>query len=74
VIFVIEQVFTPIDILTEGGLMNASTNLFYLVYQYAFKTFDIGKGAAGTVILFVVILAVTIGKLRLLDGRVHYKS
>ena len=72
VIFSIQQVFTPIDIMTEGGPANGTTNLFYMVYQYAFVVFNVGYGAAGTVMLFVLLLAITLIKVRLLDRHVHY--
>lgn len=74
VIFAIQQVFTPIDIMTEGGPQNGTTNLFYMVYQYAFRTFNVGFGAAGTVVIFVFLLAVTLLKLRMLDRHVHYQQ
>lgn len=71
-IFTIQQVFTPIDILTQGGPANATTNLFYMTYQYAFTTFDAGAAGASTVILFGLLLAVAVLQFRLLDRRVHY--
>jgi multiple sugar transport system permease protein/sn-glycerol 3-phosphate transport system permease protein len=74
VIFSIQQVFTPIDILTEGGPANSTTNLFYVVYQYAFRTFNVGYGAAGTVLLFAALLIITVVKVRLLDRHVHYQQ
>ena len=73
-IFAVQQVFTPIDILTHGGPFNATTNLFYMVYQYTFRTFDVGLGAAGTVIILLLLLAITVAKLRWLDRRVHYEQ
>lgn len=74
VIFAIQQVFTPIDIMTEGGPQNSTTNLFYMVYQYAFRTFNVGFGAAGTVIIFAFLLVITLLKLRMLDRHVHYQQ
>jgi ABC-type sugar transport system permease subunit len=74
VIFSIQQVFTPIDIMTHGGPMNATTNLFYMIYQYAFRTFNVGYGAAGTVMLFAFLMAITLIKVRVLDRRVHYQQ
>ena len=74
VIFAIQQVFTPIDIMTEGGPQNGTTNLFYMVYQYAFRTFNVGFGAAGTVIIFGFLLAITLVKMRMLDRHVHYQQ
>lgn len=72
VIFSIQQVFTPIDIMTQGGPSNSTTNLFYMVYQFAFQTFKVGYGAAGTVLLFAVLIAITVIKFKLLDRRVRY--
>jgi multiple sugar transport system permease protein/sn-glycerol 3-phosphate transport system permease protein len=74
VIFAIQQVFTPIDIMTEGGPQNGTTNLFYMVYQYAFRTFNVGFGAAGTVIIFAFLLAITLLKMRTLDRHVQYQQ
>ncbi|XWN31303.1 MAG: sugar ABC transporter permease [Devosia sp.] len=74
VIFTVQQVFTPIDILTEGGPQNSTTNLFYMVYQYTFLTFNVGAGAAGTVILFVFLMVVTVFKILALDRRVNYQQ
>lgn len=74
IIFSIQQVFTPIDIMTEGGPSNSTTNLFYMVYQYAFRTFNVGYGAAGTVMLFGFLLAITLIKVRVLDRHVHYQQ
>ena len=72
VIFSLYQVFTPIDLLTQGGPSNSTTNLFYVVYQFAFLTFNIGMGSAGAVILFVVLGAITIFQIRVIERRVHY--
>jgi len=74
VIFTIQQVFTPIDILTGGGPENSTTNLFYMVYQYTFLTFDVGAGAAGTVILFALLMAATVAQILTLDRRVEYRQ
>lgn len=72
IIFSVQQVFTPIDIMTQGGPSNATTNLFYLVYEFAFRTFNIGYGAAATIILFVFLMLVTLAKLWLVERHVKY--
>jgi multiple sugar transport system permease protein/sn-glycerol 3-phosphate transport system permease protein len=72
VIFTMQQVFTPIDILTGGGPRNGTTNLFYMVYQLTFRSFDMGQGAAGTVLIFILLLGLTLLKFAVLDRRVHY--
>lgn len=73
-IFTMQQVFTPIDLMTQGGPSNSTTSLFYMVYQYSFVTFDVGGGAAGTVMLFALLMVMALVQIRLLDRRVQYKQ
>lgn len=73
IIFSLHQVFTPIDILTQGGPSNATTNLFYVVYQFAFRTFNVGFGAAGAVLLFLLLAILTIIKVTVVERRIHYR-
>ncbi|MGO4714983.1 carbohydrate ABC transporter permease [Bradyrhizobium sp. 2TAF24] len=73
-IFTMQQVFTPIDVLTKGGPSNSTTNLFYTTYQYSFVNFNVGHGAAATVMLFMLVFVVVVVKFRLIDRRVHYKD
>jgi multiple sugar transport system permease protein/sn-glycerol 3-phosphate transport system permease protein len=73
ILFTLQQCFTPIDILTQGGPSNGTTNLFYMVYQLAMRSFDIGGGAAGTVMLFALLLLLVAAKFALLDRRVAYE-
>ncbi len=73
VIFSLHQVFTPIDVLTQGGPSNSTTNLFYMVYQFAFLTFNVGMGSAGAVILFLILAGLTVAKIKLLERRVYYR-
>jgi ABC-type sugar transport system permease subunit len=72
VVFSIQQVFTPIDVMTQGGPANATTNLFYIAYQYTFESFNIGFASAAVTLLFVAIGALLVAKLALLERHVHY--
>ncbi|WP_163848722.1 carbohydrate ABC transporter permease [Pseudooceanicola aestuarii] len=74
VIFTMQQVFTPIDLMTEGGPSNSTTNLFYMIYQYSFVTFDVGGGAAGTMILFAFLMVMAFLQFRVLDRRAQYQQ
>jgi len=74
IIFTTQQVFTPIDVLTKGGPANSTTNLFYMTYQYTFVTFNIGYGAAATVILCVFIFVIAYLKFRVADRFAHYSD
>jgi multiple sugar transport system permease protein len=42
-----------IDLLTQGGPSNSTTNIYYLLYQFGFQNFDAGISAAAGVIFFV---------------------
>jgi len=72
VLFTVQQVFTPINIMTGGGPSNATTNLFYLAYEMAFESFNIGFASATALLLFVGLGALAALKAWLLGRRVHY--
>lgn len=45
--------FPLIDTLTQGGPSGATTNIYYLLWDYGFHTFNAGLGAAAGIVLFV---------------------
>ncbi|MET0191429.1 MAG: sugar ABC transporter permease [Pseudonocardia sediminis] len=45
--------FPLIDTLTKGGPSGATTNVYYLLWDYGFHSFDAGLGAAAGVIFFL---------------------
>jgi multiple sugar transport system permease protein len=58
--------------MTGGGPSNATTNLFYLAYEMAFESFNIGFASATALLLFVGLGALAALKAWLLGRRVHY--
>lgn len=42
-----------IDLLTQGGPTNSTTNIYYLLYQFGFQNFDAGISSAAGVIFFL---------------------
>ncbi|WP_176718146.1 carbohydrate ABC transporter permease [Paenibacillus kribbensis] len=66
------QAFGQINILTQGGPVNATNVLVYDLYQEAFKNYHFGSGSAQAMILFVIILVFTLIQFRLGARRVHY--
>jgi multiple sugar transport system permease protein len=63
------RIFTQVLNMTfqgEGGPLNATKPIVLYIYQKAFMTFEMGYAAALSVVLFVLILAVTLAQLRLL--------
>ncbi|MEV6099623.1 MULTISPECIES: sugar ABC transporter permease [Nocardia] len=45
--------FPLIDTMTQGGPAQSTTNIYYLLYEYAFHSFDAGLSAAAGVLLFL---------------------
>jgi multiple sugar transport system permease protein len=45
--------YPVIDILTQGGPGGASTNIYYLLYQFGFRNFDAGLAAAAGTLFFL---------------------
>jgi multiple sugar transport system permease protein len=45
--------FAYINVLTQGGPRHATTNVYYVLWEYGFGTFAVGWSAAAAVILFV---------------------
>ena len=66
------QSFDIIQTLTEGGPVNATTNLIYYTYEQSFINSNAGRGASSALVLFVVMLIVTIGQYRISERRTNY--
>ena len=52
-----------------GGPLNATKPLVIMIYQTAFSAFDMGYAAAQTVVLFLILLAVSLLQLRLMGAK-----
>jgi multiple sugar transport system permease protein len=67
------QVFDTVYVLTNGGPGTSTTVMNQLIYESAFEGFHIGPAAAMSVVLFIVILAFTIGQFRYFQKRTVYE-
>lgn len=56
VVFGLQYVLVPVNMLTQGGPDQGSSNLVYIIYQYAFTFFQTGRSAAYAVITMVCYL------------------
>lgn len=76
VISVIEafQVFTIVNVMTRGGPAGATDMLVNLLYEIGFVLFDIGRGSALAVLLFILLVALAILKSRIIGRKVHYEA
>lgn len=72
VISVNDDVFAAINVLTDGGPFNSTTNIIYYLYQQGFTYFQIGAGSAVAVIVFVVTVILTWLQFRFVERHVHY--
>jgi ABC-type sugar transport system permease subunit len=72
VISVNEDVFGAINVLTEGGPFDSTTNIVYYLYQQGFKYFQIGQASAVSIIVFVATIILTWLQFRFVERRVHY--
>jgi multiple sugar transport system permease protein len=52
-----------------GGPLNATKPLVLMIYQTAFRAYEMGYAAAQTVVLFLVLLSISMIQLRLLKAR-----
>jgi multiple sugar transport system permease protein len=52
-----------------GGPLNSTKPLVLMIYQTAFGAFEMGYAAAQTVVLFLILLAVSLIQLRILKDR-----
>lgn len=59
------QVFTPVQVLTDGGPGYATTTLVTLLYQKGFKEYKMGIASAIAILLFVILLILAIAQNRL---------
>ena len=59
------RLFDQVQIMTQGGPRNATTTAMYEAVQAAFARQQVAKGAAITVVMFVVVLLITVVQRRL---------
>ena len=64
--------FGVIDTLVKGEPGNNPMTLVYKVYVDGFRGNDMGGSSAQSVILMVLVLAMTIAQFRLVERRIHY--
>lgn len=72
------QVFTQVFNITSGGQgiaggpLNSTISMVLYIYQLAFINYKMGYASAATVILFVIILAISLFQMKVLDKKVDY--
>lgn len=74
IIFGLQYMLVPTNMLTQGGPNQGSSNIVYIVYQYALVFFQTGKSAAFAMLCMAIYVVFLLLKSRFLDKRVHYEN
>jgi sn-glycerol 3-phosphate transport system permease protein len=64
--------FGVINVITDGGPSHATDIMVYKVYHDGFLGLDLGSSAAQSVILMIVVMALTVVQFKYIERRVHY--
>lgn len=66
------ETFGIIDTTTRGAPGGATTTLVYKVFQDGFRGADLGGSSAQSVVLMLMVLALTVVQFRFIERKVHY--
>ena len=66
------QVFTFVEVMTEGGPARATEVILYYLVRTGFDSANVGLGSAVALVLFAILLGITVLKMMTIGRRVHY--
>jgi sn-glycerol 3-phosphate transport system permease protein len=72
IVYAFFDTFAIIDASTQGGPGKDTSILVYKVYYDGFKALDMGGSAAQSVVLMVIVVALTVAQFRFVEKRVQY--
>ena len=72
VVYAFFDTFAIVDATTHGGPGKDTAILVYKVYYDGFKALDMGASAAQSVVLMVVVIALTVVQFRFVEKKVQY--
>jgi sn-glycerol 3-phosphate transport system permease protein len=72
VVYAFFDTFAIVDAATEGGPGKDTAILVYKVYYDGFKALDLGGSAAQSVVLMVIVIALTVVQFRYVERKVNY--
>ncbi len=72
VIYAFFDTFAIVDAATHGGPGKETSILVYKVYYDGFKALDMGGSAAQSVVLMVIVIALTVVQFRFVEKKVQY--
>ncbi len=72
IVYAFFDTFAIVDAATQGGPGKATSILVYKVYYDGFKGMDLGSSAAQSVVLMVIVVALTVVQFRYIEKKVQY--
>jgi sn-glycerol 3-phosphate transport system permease protein len=72
IVYAFFDTFAIVDAVTQGGPGQDTAILVYKVYHDGFKGLDFGGSAAQSVVLMVIVIALTAVQFRFIERRVNY--
>ena len=72
IVYAFFDTFAIVDATTHGGPGKDTAILVYKVYYDGFKALDMGSSAAQSVVLMVVVIALTVVQFRFVEKKVQY--
>jgi len=72
IVYAFFDTFAIIDASTGGGPAKATSILVFKVYHDGFKGLDLGGSAAQSVVLMVIVIALTVVQFRFVEKKVNY--
>jgi sn-glycerol 3-phosphate transport system permease protein len=72
VVYAFFSTFGIVDAATGGGPGKETSILVYKVYYDGFKALDLGGSAAQSVVLMVIVIALTVAQFRFVEKKVNY--
>jgi len=72
IVYAFFDTFGIVDAATEGGPGKETAILVYKLYYDGFKALDMGGSAAQSVVLMVIVGALTVFQFRFVEKKVHY--
>jgi sn-glycerol 3-phosphate transport system permease protein len=72
IVYAFFDTFAIVDASTQGGPGKDTAILVYKVYYDGFKAMDLGGSAAQSVVLMVIVIALTVVQFRFVEKKVNY--
>jgi sn-glycerol 3-phosphate transport system permease protein len=72
IVYAFFDTFGVIHAITEGGPNEATNIMVFKIYHDSFESLDLGGSAAQSVVLMVIVIALTVIQFRYIERKVHY--